>query len=140
MFALVISWRVFLCLLLWFPCFSSALQSKQTKTLPFFMIDFWCLLASCGISMDLLPSKLCFLSIQYLNVFLQPAFQQLIKFWHFSILLLLNYKWTIVGWKMALLFTVVKCTRLLIVLKWTKFYHCTKILKKLSLADYFHCN
>ena len=115
--------------------------AKQTdKNITFLYDWFWCLLASCGISMDLLPSKLCFLSIQYLNVFLQPAFQQLIKFWHFSILLLLNYKWTIVGWKMALLFTVVKCTRLLIVLKGTKFCNCTKILKKLSLVDYFHYN
>ena len=68
----------FFCILL-FPCFVSALQRKQTKTSPYFMINFWCSVDSCGIPMHLLPSRWHFLSIWYLNVFLLPAFGQLTK-------------------------------------------------------------
>ena len=57
--------------------FSIAKQTDKNITF-LFMTDFWCLVDSYVISMHLLLSRWHFLSVQYLNVFLQPAFRQLI--------------------------------------------------------------
>ena len=111
--------------------------AKQTdKNITLFKIDFWYLVDSCGTPMQLLPSRWCFLSIKYLNVFLQLAFGWLIKsiFCHCwnSNELFLDEKW---------LFCLLLLNRsLLIVLKWTKFGNHTETLKKIPLVGYFHYN